>query len=177
MRQVKIVATIGPATSSTEILKRLLDAGINVARFNMSHGTSDWHRTTIQQLRHLSLEKQTPLAILVDLAGPKIRVGDLPKEGRLFIRDQKVSLISRISSAPASRSAHNIDHELPIDLPSFPKDLKSGQIVLIDDGNISLQIHTPESDRLICTVLIGGTVTSRKGVNIAVIDQHDLSRL
>jgi len=165
MRQVKIVATIGPASSSPEILKRLLDAGINVARFNMSHGTADWHRTTIQHLRRLSLEKQTPLAILVDLAGPKIRVGDLPKEGRLFIRDQNVSLIPRISSAPVSRPGHNIDHELPIDLPYFPKDLKSGQIVLIDDGNISLQIHTPESDRLVCTVLTGGTVTSRKGVN------------
>jgi len=165
MRQVKIVATIGPATCSSEKLEALLDAGINVARFNMSHGTSDWHRTTIQHLRHLSLEKQTPLAILVDLAGPKIRVGDLPKEGRLFIRDQKVSLIPRISLAPASSPAHNIDHELPIDLPSFPKDLKSGQIVLIDDGNVSLKILTPEPDRLVCTVLIGGTVTSRKGVN------------
>ena len=165
MRQVKIVATIGPATCSSEILETLLDAGINVARFNMSHGTPDWHRATIQCLRHLSLKKQNPLAILVDLAGPKIRVGDLPKEGRLFIRDQKVSLIPRNSSAPVSNPSHNIDHELSIDLPSFPKDLKSGQIVLIDDGNISLKIHTTEPDRLICTVLVGGTVTSRKGVN------------
>jgi len=165
MRQVKIVATIGPATCSSEKLESLLDAGINVARFNMSHGTPDWHRATIQRLRHLSLKKQNPLAILVDLAGPKIRVGDLPKEGRLFIPDQKVSLIPRISSASASKPSHNIDHELSIDLQSFPKDLKSGQIVLIDDGNISLQIHTTEPDRLVCTVLIGGTVTSRKGVN------------
>ena len=165
MRQVKIVSTIGPATHSSEKLESLLDAGINVARVNMSHGTQDWHRTTIQRLRHLSLKKQNPLAILVDLAGPKIRLGDLPKEGRLFIRDQKVSLIPRNSSAPASKTSHDIDHELSIDLPSFPKDLKSGQIVLIDDGNISLQIQTPEPGRLVCTVLIGGTVTSRKGVN------------
>ena len=103
MRKVKIVATIGPATCSSGKLEELLDAGMNVARFNMSHGTSDWHRTTIQRLRHLSLEKQTSLAILVDLAGPKIRVGDLPKEGSLFIRDQRVTLIARNSSVPATR--------------------------------------------------------------------------
>ena len=165
MRQVKIVATIGPATCSSEKLEELLDAGINVARFNMSHGISDWHRTTIQRLRHLSLEKQTPLAILIDLAGPKIRVGDLPKEGKLLIRDQRVSLISRASSALTTRPLHNIDNELPIDLPSFPQGLKSGQIVLIDDGNISLQVHIQKSDRIVCTVLMGGKVTSRKGVN------------
>ena len=165
MRQVKIVATIGPATCSSEKLEELLDAGINVARFNMSHGTPDWHRTTIQHLRHLSLEKQTPLAILVDLAGPKIRVGDLPKEGKLLIRDQRVSLIPQASSALTTRQENKIDNELPIDLPSFPQDLKSGQIVLIDDGNISLQVRIQKSDRLVCTVLIGGKVTSRKGVN------------
>jgi len=165
MRQVKIVSTIGPATCSSEKLESLLDAGINVARFNMSHGTPDWHRATIQRLRHLSLKKKNPLAILVDLAGPKIRVGDLPKEGRLFIRDQKVSLIPRISSAPGFKPSHNINHELSIDLPSFPKDLKAGQIVLIDDGNISLKIHTIEHNRLVCIVFVGGTVTSRKGVN------------
>ncbi len=131
----------------------------------MSHGTWDWHRTAIQRLRHLALEAKTPIAILVDLAGPKIRVGDLPKEGRQFVRDQSVSLIPKISSAVATQKAEKIDHELPIDLLSFPKALKPGQIVLIDDGNISLKVHTPEPDRLICTVVIGGTVTSRKGVN------------
>lgn len=65
-----------------------MDAGMNVARFNMSHGTTDWHKATIQHLRHLSLKKQTPLTILVDLAGPKIRVGDLPKVGYLNSGEQ-----------------------------------------------------------------------------------------
>jgi pyruvate kinase len=165
MRQVKIVATIGPATSSPENLERLLDAGINVARFNMSHGTADWHRATIQRLRQVSQKKQTPLAILVDLSGPKIRVGNLPKEGTLLIPDQKVSLVPKHHSPPASRPTPPIDQELPIDLVSFPQDVKPEQIVLIDDGNISLQVQTIQSDRLICTILIGGTVTSRKGVN------------
>jgi pyruvate kinase len=146
-------------------LERLVNAGINVARFNMSHGTADWHRTTIQRLRQVSQKKQAPLAILIDLAGPKIRVGDLPQEGQLLIRDQTVSLVPNDPSPPASKPAHPIDQELSIDLASFPQDLKAGQIVLIDDGNISLQVQTIQSDRLTCTVLIGGTVTSRKGVN------------
>ena len=165
MRQVKIVTTIGPATCSSEKLEKLMDAGMNVARLNMSHGTADWHKTIIQHLRDLSQKKQASLAILIDLAGPKIRVGDLPKEGRMFIRDQRVSLVPQIASAHTTRPKHTLDNELPIDLPSFPQNLRSGQIVLIDDGNISLRIQTSEPNQLICTVLIGGTVTSRKGVN------------
>ena len=165
MRQVKIVATIGPTTSSPENLECLLEAGINVARFNMSHGTADWHRTTIQRLRQISQKKQTPLAILVDLAGPKIRIGDLPQEGQHLIRDQKVALIPNRHPFPTLMPLPSIDQELPIDLVSFPQDIKAGQIVLIDDGNISLQVETLQADRLICTVLIEGTVTSRKGVN------------
>ncbi|MEX2490150.1 MAG: pyruvate kinase [Nitrospirales bacterium] len=165
MRQVKIVATIGPATSSLENLERLVNAGINVARFNMSHGTADWHRTTMQRLRQVSQKKQAQVAILVDLSGPKVRVGDLPQEGKLFVRDQKVILVPKHPSPPTSKPAHPIDHELSIDLAAFPQDIKPGQIVLIDDGNISLQVETIQSDRLICTVLVGGTVTSRKGVN------------
>jgi len=94
MRQVKIVATIGPANCSSEKQEALMDAGMNVSWFDMSHGTTTWHKSTIQHLRHVSLKKQTTLAILIDLAGPKIFVGDLPKEGRPFIPDQKVSLWS-----------------------------------------------------------------------------------
>ena len=165
MRQVKIVATIGPATSSTENLERLLNAGVNVARFNMSHGTADWHRSTIQHLRQISQKNQTPLAILVDLAGPKIRVGDLPTEGTPLMRDQAVSLVPKESSPQETPAAHRLNQELSIDLVSFPKNIKPGQIVLIDDGNIALQVQSLETNQLMCTVLIGGTVTSRKGVN------------
>jgi pyruvate kinase len=99
------------------------------------------------------------------LAGPKIRVGDLPHEGQPLIRDQTVSLVPKHPSSPASGPGYPIGQELSIDLASFPQDIKPGQIVLIDDGNISLQVETIQSDRLICTVLIGGTVTTRKGVN------------
>ena len=162
MRHVKIVATIGPATSSQECLKQLLHAGINVPRFNTSHGTTDWHRTTIQGLRRLALEEKTPLAILVDLAGPKIRLGDLPNEGTVLKKGEDIILIAK--SDHNSRPNESED-TLPVHLSHFPNRMKPGQIVLIDDGNMSLTMEKQETDRLICKVLVGGKVTSHKGVN------------
>ena len=162
MRHVKIVATIGPATSSQECLKQLLRAGVNVARFNMSHGTADWHRTTIQGLRRLALEEKTPLAILVDLAGPKIRLGDLPNEGTVLKKGRDIILIAKSDQ----NSRHNESGDtLPVNLSHFPDRMEPGQIVLIDDGNMSLTVEKQETDRLICRVLVGGQVTSHKGVN------------
>lgn len=165
MRKVKIVATIGPATSSTENFEGLLDAGINVARFNMSHGATSWHQSTIQHLRMIAQKKQMPLAILVDLAGPKIRVGDLHAEGVPLIRNQTVSLVTKESSSKTTPSAPQLNQELVIDVLSFPQDMQPGQMVLIDDGNLALQVQSQDSNRLMCTVRIGGTVFSRKGVN------------
>jgi len=165
MRQVKIVATIGPATSSQEMLKQLLDAGINVARFNMSHGTADWHKTTIHRLRHLSLEHQTPLAILVDLAGPKIRVGNLSGEKVVISKGGKVTLRALSNCDQPDSSQEDVSEEIPVNLPRFPHGMKSGQNVLIDDGRISLTVERPETERLICRALSGGTITSQKGVN------------
>lgn len=162
MRHVKIVATIGPATSSQECLKQLLRAGVNVARFNMSHGTADWHRTTILGLRRLALEEKTPLAILVDLAGPKIRLGDLPNQGTVLKKGQDIILIAKSDQ----NSRHNESGDtLPVNLSHFPDRMEPGQIVLIDDGNMSLTVEKQETDRLICRVLVGGQVTSHKGVN------------
>lgn len=184
MRHVKIVATIGPATSSPERLKQLLDAGINVARFNMSHGTADWHRTTIQRLRRLALEEKTPLAILVDLAGPKIRVGDLPDEGILLQQGCQIVLVTKPDSQHHPSSQNESGDVLPVNLPHFPDGMKPGQIVLLDDGNMSLTVEKEATNRLTCKVLVGGTVTSRKGVNFPGLpldipgftekDAHDL---
>ena len=165
MRQVKIVSTIGPATSSPETLTRLLDAGINVARFNMSHGTADWHRKTIQRLRHLSLERTTPLAILVDLAGPKIRVGDLPEEGKVLTPGQDVVLVPLGDFPHQTSSTTKQVDALPVNLSRFPDGVKAGQRILIDDGNMTLTVDKQEASGLICRVLVGGKVISHKGVN------------
>ncbi|GJL58758.1 MAG: pyruvate kinase [Nitrospirales bacterium] len=162
MRHVKIVATIGPATSSPDCLKQLLHAGVNVARFNMSHGTPDWHKTTIQRLRDIALAEKIPLAILVDLAGPKIRLGNLPTEGTILQKGRDIILLAK--SDQHSRHSESGD-TLPVNLSHFPDRMESGQIVLIDDGNISLTLEKQETNRLICRVVVGGKVTSHKGVN------------
>jgi pyruvate kinase len=162
MRHVKIVATIGPATASQECLKQLLHAGVNVARFNMSHGTAEWHKTTIQRLRCLALEEKTPLAILVDLAGPKIRLGKLPDEGTVLKKGRNIILIAK--SDQSSRQNES-EETLPVNLSHFPDRMEPGQIVLIDDGNLALTMEKQEPNRLICKVLVGGKVTSHKGVN------------
>ena len=165
MRHVKIVATIGPATSSQKSLNQLLHAGINVARFNMSHGTADWHRKTIQRLRHLALEEKTPLSILIDLAGPKIRVGDLPDGGTVLQQGRNIVLVTKSDFHGQNSSQNESLAELPVNLSHFPDRMEFGQIVLIDDGNMSLTVEKHETNRLFCKVLVGGTVTSHKGVN------------
>ncbi len=165
MRRVKIVSTIGPATSSTDNLRRLLDAGINVARLNMSHGTREWHHTTIQRLRQLSGDRTIPLPILLDLAGPKIRLGKLPQEGIELAGDQRVSLVARSSQSSHTLSDLPKCDELPLELEAFPGKIQSGQVLLIDDGNLILRVESQEENRLVCTVSVGGTVTSHKGVN------------
>jgi len=131
----------------------------------MSHGTTDWHRATIQRLRHLALEKKTPLAILVDLAGPKIRVGDLPDEGTLLQQGRNITLVTKSGFQHQIPGQNEWHDELPVNLSHFPDGMESGQIVLIDDGNISLTVERQETERLICKVLVGGKVTSHKGVN------------
>jgi len=131
----------------------------------MSHGTADWHRETIQRLRHLSLERTTPLAILVDLAGPKIRVGDLPEEGKVLTPGRDVILVPLLGFPHQTSSANGWVDTLPVGLSRFPDGMKVGQIVLIDDGNISLTVEKQEAEGLICRVLVGGKVTSHKGVN------------
>ena len=165
MRHVKIVATIGPATCSQENLKQLLHAGVNVARFNMSHGTADWHKTTIQRLRRLALVEKTPLAILVDLAGPKIRLGDIPDEETVLQRGRNIILVTNSDPYHQNSGQNASGDSLPVNLLHFPDRMEPGQIVLIDDGNLSLIVEKQEPNRLICKVLVGGKVTSHKGVN------------
>ena len=81
MTHTKIVCTIGPATESKNRLAELAEAGMNVARLNFSHGTHEWHRERIRFIREIELERQRPIAILQDLCGPKMRIGEVPKEG------------------------------------------------------------------------------------------------
>ena len=170
MAHTKIIATIGPATSSKEILRELFAAGINVCRLNFSHGTHDDHLRSIQNIIELNQEMRTNVTILADLQGPKLRIGDLEGETVVLETGQMIDLVTD--------ECLGTNKSLYINLTNFAKDVKPGNIVLIDDGRIKLQVlKTNKKNKVTAKVIHGGTVTSRKGVNLpdTMISQQSLT--
>jgi pyruvate kinase len=155
-RRTKIVATIGPASSSSERVNELVDAGMNAARLNFSHGTREDHAARAQFVRSVQEERGEPLALIADLQGPKLRIGDLPAPVTLT-RGQDVVVEGDGASG---------NGVLPVLPPVIGEVLAPGHDVLIDDGLVRLRVQSVESGRARCSVLVGGVVTSHKGVNL-----------
>jgi pyruvate kinase len=158
MRRTKIVATIGPASSSPEMIRQLILAGMDVARLNFSHGNYEDHAMVVKNLRAISDELDIPVTILQDLQGPKIRVGKLPEEGLLLQIGDLVSLVPEGTS-----SSHPL--VVPIDYHHLAADAKPGMQVLMADGLFEMEITDVKGDAVLCTVKEGGLLKSRKGVN------------
>ena len=156
-RRTKIVCTLGPATDSAEGIRALLEAGMDVARLNFSHGDREAHRATIRRIREVAAAAGRPLGILQDLGGPKIRLGELPGEGVTLSTGERVALAVE-GCAP--------DGTLPVSYPYLLEDVKRGESILLADGLVELEVEEVKADRLVCAVLNGGTVSSRKGVNL-----------
>jgi pyruvate kinase len=155
-RRTKIVATIGPASASQELLAELARAGMDGARLNLSHGTHDEHRDRARLIRATEAEVGRPIALIADLQGPKLRIGEL--EGPVTLaRGQDVVV------AGGERSD---DGELPVSPAVISEVLQPGHEVLIDDGLVRLRVETIEAGRARCAVLAGGVVSSHKGVNL-----------
>src|ERR671937_559551 len=155
-RRTKIVATIGPASSSAEAVAGLARAGMDGARLNLSHGTHDEHRARARVVRAVEAEVGRPLALIADLQGPKLRVGDLSAPVTLA-RGEDVVVIGGEAS---------VDGELPVSPPVISEVLQPGHEVLIDDGLVRLRVEGVEAGRARCAVVIGGVVASHKGVNL-----------
>jgi pyruvate kinase len=159
---IDLVCTIGPASSSTAVLKELLLSGMNIARLNMSHGDHDSHKQAIEQIRAASRETGKPVRIMGDLQGPKIRIGKVAgdvarlEEGEIFILDRL--------DEPGGRERAALDN------PSVMEDIQNGAIILINDGEVKLRVTESNPDRIVTQVLIGGTIGSRKGVNLPGTD-------
>ncbi|RJX36322.1 MAG: pyruvate kinase [Desulfarculus sp.] len=156
VRKTKIVATIGPASAGEEVLAGLLAAGLDVARLNYSHGDHASHRAIVERLRALAGSQGRQIAILQDLAGPKIRLGTLPQP-RLLAAGQEVAL------APGSQAP---GQALPVDYPYLLEDVKAGQAILLADGLVELEVLAVAHGQVRCRVKVGGQVSSRKGVNL-----------
>jgi pyruvate kinase len=158
MRRTKIVATLGPASNSPEVIRRLITAGMDVARLNFSHGTREDHARVIASLRSIAKELDMPVTILQDLQGPKIRVGTLPAGSTTLTPHAMVSLVPE-----ADYTAE--ETEIPVDYPDLADSAQSGMRVLLDDGLLELEIVEVIGRVLRCRVIEGGTLKSRKGVN------------
>jgi pyruvate kinase len=157
-RKTKIVATLGPASSSPEIIKALFEAGVDVFRINMSHTSHERLGELHGLVRGLEKEEGRPIAILVDLQGPKIRLGQIPGGRATLKNGERVNLMCAETSDDA--------HVIPIPHPEVFAALKEDEIILIDDGKVRLKIATIDADKGRATVLIGGEIKDRKGVNL-----------
>jgi pyruvate kinase len=155
-RRTKIIATLGPATSSRERIETLLRAGVDCARLNFSHGTHEQHAESVRVVRAVQEEVGRPVAIMADLQGPKLRLGNLPEPVVLERGDHVV-----VIAGDAAR-----DGELPISPAVIAEVLQPGHEILIDDGLVRLHVETVKSGRARCAVVEGGRVTSHKGVNL-----------
>ncbi|MGI9282196.1 MAG: pyruvate kinase [Endozoicomonas sp.] len=161
LRRTKIVATLGPATESEEQLTKLIEAGVNVVRLNFSHGDADDHRIRAERIRSIAARLGRSVAILGDLQGPKIRIGRF-QNGKIVLPDGADFIL---------------DAELPIDAgdetqvglayKNLPNDCKVGDVLLLDDGRLSLQVKAIEGSRIVTTTLDGGELSNNKGINLA----------
>lgn len=161
MRHTKIICTIGPASQSVETLEQLLQAGMNIARLNFSHGTHADHQQLILSIRQASQSTGIPILLLQDLQGPRIRTGNLPPDGASLVNGQQVVITTQevfdqwTESVPA----------IPTQYQQLIRAVQPGGMIYIQDGLIGLQVTATSTDRITCTVVAAGTVYSHKGMN------------
>src|SRR3954452_11943874 len=155
-RRTKIVATIGPASCTPEELKQLVEAGMDGARLNLSHGTHDEHRERARLVRAVEAELGRPISLIADLQGPKLRIGEL---------ESPVTL-SRGENILVAGGETSVNGELPVSPAVIGEVLQPGHEVLIDDGLVRLRVEEIELGRARCAVVTGGVVSSHKGVNL-----------
>jgi len=157
-RKVKILATLGPASRDKEMVERLVKAGADAFRVNMSHGDHAIHAETIANVREVEKKLGKPLAILADLQGPKLRVGQF-KDGRAVIRHSGHFTLDR-NPEPGDETRVQLPH------PELFGILKKGQRLLIDDGKLRLRVIRADENEILCSAEVGGVISDRKGVNI-----------
>lgn len=157
-RATKIVATIGPASRSPEVLGRMIDAGLNIVRMNFSHGSHDDHRQTFDLVRKLAAEKGVTIGILQDLQGPKIRVG-IFKDGPVMLEKGKTFILtSEVIQGDVNRATTQY--------AGLVQDVRPGMTLLLDDGNLELMVAKVEGNDIYTTVVIGGKLSEKKGINV-----------
>lgn len=163
-RRTKIICTIGPATESEEMIGKLITAGMNVARVNFSHGTHDSNCTLISRLKKVRETLGKPVAIFMDLQGPKIRIGTI-KAGSVTLRPGQEFVLT-------SDAIEGDETKVSVSLESLPYEVAAGHPILLADGNIELRVERVDPPQIICRVVVGGILGSHKGVNLPASEVH-----
>jgi len=157
-RRTKILATLGPASDSAEIIRKLIEAGANVFRLNMSHGEHASHENTYKLVRSIADDLGKPIAILADLCGPKIRTGRF-KDGQITLVDGE----------PVTVTTRDVEGEpglIPSQYEALADDVKAGSRILINDGNLELKVEGVDGTEISCTIVYGGVLKNNKGINL-----------
>jgi pyruvate kinase len=160
--KTKIVCTIGPASESLEMMCRLMEAGMNIARLNFSHGDFSAHKKVIDNLRAASAKTGRRLAIMADLSGPKMRIGKLAPEPVQLKQDETFTLTTEDIIGDKTR--------VSVSFEGLPKAVKAGDTLYLNDGYIQLEVTKVHGNDVTCTVKVGGELRSRKGLNLPDID-------
>jgi pyruvate kinase len=163
-RHTKIVCTIGPASDSEEMITKLIAAGMNVARLNFSHGTPEYQRDLIRTIKRVRKALGKPIAILQDLQGPKIRVGSFDDGFVQLQPGQEFVLTARDVPGNAEQAS--------VSLKTLPNEVKTGHPILLADGNIELRVERVSPPDIRCRVIVGGQLSSHKGINLPVSEVH-----
>jgi len=156
-KNTKIIATIGPSSYSENILKKMVNAGMNAVRLNFSHGKYKEFREVIRLVRKIAADYKTPIAIIQDLQGPKIRIGEMPASGINLKNGRRIIL--------TTKNIIGNQKIIPVQYKNLPKEVKRGDTILIDDGLIELRVIYDRFDKIYCKVIKGGNVKSHKGIN------------
>lgn len=158
MRKTKIVCTIGPASESSQIIRVLIKSGMDVARLNFSHGNHKWHSQKIKETRRIARELKKPVAILQDIAGPKIRIG-LIKEGMVELKPQSTFILT-------NQQILGNEREVSVTYRFLPRVVKPGDTILLADGTLELRVLDTNEKDIRCHVVVGGLLSSYKGINL-----------
>ena len=158
MRKTKIICTLGPASQTEEVLRELIKAGMNVARFNFSHGSHEEHKKKMDLIKKLRKEMEVPLATLLDTKGPEIRLGCF-KDGVVELQEGEIFTLTADDIMGDEKKAS-------VSFKNLPKDVKPNDRILLDDGLIELKVEKVSGNDIICTIVNGGKVSDRKGVNV-----------
>jgi pyruvate kinase len=159
MKKTKIVATIGPASASKAVLKEMILAGLDVVRLNFSHGAHEVHQTVIENVRAINLELGTNTALLADLQGPKLRVGEMENNGVELVKGQTITI--------TTDKQIGTNQVIYTNYKEFPADVKAGEQILLDDGKLVMVIEKTDGKKNVeARVIQGGILSSKKGLNL-----------